>query len=177
MVRAFTIASLILFFTACTGNLPESLFEKDGVSFISPEGWRQTGEKSINQSGYYISCQRKGYGSSGIFILTWVNGQVDPKVYLKNYSAEFEKNLLMRATKVHFSEPQDTSLNGIPAIRLVYTSDILGVASQGEIFSFFMVDKTFMLVFQESVDESKKNKAGFDKIKQSFSYNPEKRLP
>ncbi len=177
--RIKNIVLTVLVFTlfgGCTHNIPETLFEKDGVSFISPAGWKVSGERILDKSGYYVSTQRKGYSSSGIFILTWVNGKIDPSVYIESYRNEFEKNLLMRATKVQFSNPADTFFKSNPCVKITYTSDIMGVATRGEIYSFEIVDKTFMLVFQETVDESEKNKTGFEKIKKSFSYTAEKSL-
>lgn len=171
----------IFFFTlfllgGCSGNYSETLFEKDGISFISPAGWTISDIGDINETGSYISCQRKGYGSSGIFMLSWINAIMDANIYIKNYRNEIEKNFLMKVGRVEFTEPSATFFNDIPCLYSTYTAVVLGVESMGEIYSFSTAGKTFMLVFQESLDESEKNKAGFEKIKLSFRCNSDKSL-
>jgi len=153
----------------CRRSLPETLFEKEDVSFISPEGWKIIDERSVEDSGYHVSCQRKGFGSSGIFMVSWLNGVMKLDDYIHLYMKEFEKNLLMKAATVQFEEPVDSVFNGIPCTMSTYQAKILGVESRGEIYSFYCGGRTFMLVFQESVDESEKNKMGFKRIKSSFS--------
>lgn len=122
----------------------------------------------VRESGFQVSCQRKGYGSGGIFMASWINSTVPLNEYMRKYREEFEKNLLMKAATVNFYEPVDSVFNNIPCTVSTYTAKILGVKTHGEVYSFYCGRKTVMLVFQESIDESEKNKAGFDKIKSTF---------
>ncbi len=160
----------------CKHGLPETFFEKDGVSFISPEGWKIMDERNIKNSGYYVSCQRKGFGSNGIFMVSWINGVMELDKYIRLYMKEFERNVLMKAASVQFEEPFDSVFTGMPCSMSIYRARILGVETRGEIYSFNCNGRTFMLVFQQSVGESEKNKAGFDTIKNSFSCNNGKSL-
>ena len=169
MKRIHLLIFIICSLFGCTRKLPETLFEKDGVSFVSPEGWKIIDKKNMQDSGYHVSCQRKGFGSSGIFMVSWLNGMIELDNYIQLYRKEFEKNVLMKTATVQFEEPVDSVFNGIPCSLATYQAKILGVKSRGEIYSFYCGRRTFMLVFQESVDESKKNKMGFEKIKDSFS--------
>src|SRR4030042_6686023 len=171
-IHALILAALFLH--GCTRRVPEILFEQDGVSFVSPEGWRLTEERNMMDSGYYASCQRKGFGSSGIFMLSWINGITELDHYIRLYREEFEKNILMKAATIQFEEPVDSIFNDMPCSVSVYKAKILGVKSRGEIFSFYCSGRTFMLVFQASVDESRKNKMGFEKMKSTFSCNSDK---
>ena len=158
----------------CCRKVPETSFEKEGVSFISPEGWKIVDERDIEDSGFYVSCQRKGFGSNGIFMVSWINGMMELDKYIRLYMKEFEKNVLMKAAYVQFGEPVDSVFIGIPCSMSSYQAKILGVKTRGEIYSFNCSGRTFMLVFQESVDESEKNKAGFEKIRTSFSCRSDK---
>lgn len=160
---------IVFILYGCTRTLPETFYEKEGVSFISPEGWEIIDERNIEDSGYHVSCQRKGFGSTGIFMVSWLNGMIQLDKYIRLYRKEFEKNMLMKAATVQFEEPVDSVFNGIPCSMSTYQAKILGVKSRGEIFSFYCGSRTIMLVFQESMDESEKNKTGFEKIKNSFA--------
>lgn len=162
------ILILALFLNGCSNHFPETPFNLDGISFISPEGWKITDRKMVKQSGFNVSCQRKGYGSGGIFIASWINAIVPLDEYMKKYREEFEKNVLMKTATVNFDEPVDSVFNSIPCIASTYSAKILRVKTHGEVYSFYCGSKTVMLVFQESIDESEKNKAGFDKIKSTF---------
>lgn len=133
-------------------------------------------ERDIKNSGYYVSCQRKGFGSNGIFMVSWINGVMELDKYIRLYMKEFERNVLMKAATVQFKEPFDSVFIGMPCSMSIYRAKILGVETRGEIYSFNCNGRTFMLIFQQSVEESEKNKAGFDTIKSSFSCNRGKRL-
>ncbi len=169
----YLLLLLIIFCSlyGCKQSHPETLFSKDRVSFISPEGWRIVEERDIKDSGYYVSCQRKGFGTSGIFMVSWINGVMEPDKYIRLYMQEFEKNVLMKAASVQFEEPVDSVFIGIPCSISAYRAKILGVETRGGIYAFICNGRTFMLVFQQSLDDSERNKAGFEKIKSSFSCN------
>jgi hypothetical protein len=161
----------VLLLTGCSRNLPETVYKRDGISFVSPQGWKIINERRIKDTGYHVTCQRKDFGSSGIFMVSWLNGTIKLDQYIRLYRNEFEKNVLMKAATVHFQEPVDSVFNDIPCSMSTYQAKILGVESRGEILSFHCGGRTFMLVFQESVDESKKIRLGFERIKSSFSCN------
>lgn len=169
MKQARLLLIIVCSLYGCNRSIPESLFEKDGVSFISPEGWKIVNERNIENSGYYVSCQRKGFGSNGIFMVSWINGLMELDRYIRLYMKEFERNVLMKAANIQFEEPVDSVFIGIPCSMSTYKAKILGVETRGEIYSFNCSGRTFMLVFQESVNESVKNKKGFEKIRKSFS--------
>ncbi len=109
-------------------------------------------------------------------MVSWLNGMIELDTCIMLYRKEFEKNLLMKTATVQFEEPVDSMFNDIPCSMSAYQARILGVKSRGEIFSFHCGGRTFMLVFQESVDESGENKMGFDKIKKTFTCHAGKRL-
>jgi hypothetical protein len=175
-MKNFSSIFFTIFFFSCTGSLPETFFEKDGISFISPEGWRITDERSIKESGYFVSCKRIGYRSGGVFMVSWLNGIIGSDKYIQRYTEEFEKNVLMKTATIQFTEPRDSFFNEMPCSVSEYRAKILGVSSRGEIYSFHCGSRTFMLVFQESVGESGTNKAGFEKIKSTFKCKSEKNL-
>lgn len=174
MKQARLLLIIVCSLYGCKRSIPEHLFEKDGVSFISPEGWKIVDERNIEDSGYYVSCQRKGFGSNGIFMVSWINGLMELDKYIRLYMKEFERNVLMKTANIQFEEPVDSVFIGISCSMSTYKAKILGVETRGEIYSFTCSGRTFMLVFQESADESVKNKNGFEKIKNSFSCHSDK---
>ncbi|MBN2213026.1 MAG: hypothetical protein JW723_02175 [Bacteroidales bacterium] len=174
LLKSFGLVIPVFFvLNGCAGSLPETLFEKDGVSFVSPEGWKIIDRRIIKDTGYHVSCQRKGFGSGGIFMASWIYGITELDSCIRMYMNEFEKNILMKAATVEFEETVDSVFNDMPCNVSVYKATILGVESRGEIISFYCGGMTFMLVFQESVDESGLNKKGFEKIKSTFLCHPD----
>ena len=73
-------AALLLLFLFITFSCKESIetkFEKDGVSLTCPQGWKITDQENFDDEGYYLSIEKDGFDSSGLFSITWVNINLD----------------------------------------------------------------------------------------------------
>jgi len=53
---------LLFIFFVCNScqETPEAKFEKDGITLISPKGWKITDEENLDDQGYHLSVSVRG---------------------------------------------------------------------------------------------------------------------
>lgn len=161
---------LLPFFIACGAPpSPESKFEEQNVAFTCPTGWKITEQDSMDAEGYYLSCELDGLTSSGLLSMSWVNDSVDLDAMLELYQEELKNNEIFKKTNVDFEAITDGSFAGHAARISTYQLTLLGDKTEGTIYCFYGPMKTFALVKQQSIEDDKMNKKGFEAIEGSFT--------
>ncbi len=56
-----SVISLLIFSIVSCTLAQEVKFDKFGISFICPSGWKITDEEIFNNNGYYLSCEKIQY--------------------------------------------------------------------------------------------------------------------
>lgn len=160
---------LSLLFSCSAPPSKEAKFEKSGVSFTCPAGWKITEEDSLDGDGYYLACEKDGLVSSGLFTLTWVNDTVELEEMMKIYQDELKNNVIFKNTNISFSASTDGKYNNYEAIRSTYNLTLLGDKTEGIMYCFYGNGKTIGLVKQQSLEDDSKNKEGFETIETTFT--------
>jgi len=170
-MKNYLILLLIaLTITSCE-QIPAESFSKDGVSLTSPEGWEITDREEIDEGVYYLSIEKSGMKSSGLFALTWVEGDMDIYEWIEIYKNELQDNIIYKNSNLTFENVQKDSFNGITTVALKYAVSVLTIDHVGIIHFVHKDNKTFAILRQEAVEDLVKNEKGFNAIEQSFNVN------
>lgn len=165
-----TIILTLLFFTGVlhSEETKVNTFSEDGVSFNYPSDWEITEEENLNDIGYYLALEKKGYDSSGMVILLWFIGEDDLQESLNIYKESLQEQLVLKLGGIKFTEHYDNQFSGINTIATDYSFSTLGVKHQGSLQAFIKNNKTFTVVMQQAIAEKSENSPGFTMFEQSF---------
>lgn len=166
-MRNILFLIIVLFISSCQES-PEAKFEKDGVSFISPEGWEVTEEENLDNEGYYLAIERDGFNSSGLITITWANYEIDLDEWLNVYVDDLKSNIIYKNSNISFSNVIESEFSEISTKTISFKVSIVGVKHEGVISAFYANNRTFSILKQEAIEDKLDNKKGFDLIEKSF---------
>ncbi len=162
------LAVVSLFITTMSygGENTDKHFELQGVSFNYPDDWRITEQEKLEDNGYYLAVEKKGWNTSGIVALTWID-EADEEACLQVFQESLKRQLFFK--KVEFSPARKTTFNKKSAIVSDFTASVLGMKHRGSVFILTSGEKTYALMKQEMLEDIEKNKAGFKLIETTFT--------
>ena len=166
--RSYALVFALLSILACSKPSPEVKFEKLGVAFTCPEGWKVTDEEDIDGEGYYLTIEKDGFDASGLLTVSWTNDSLDLEEILDIYQEELENNVIYQNTNLAFDQTNETTFSKIPAQSRKYQVSLLGVAHEGYLYAFYGKNRTFAIIKQEAIEDQAKNQKGFEIIEGSF---------
>ncbi|MDB5251998.1 MAG: hypothetical protein JWP27_1167 [Flaviaesturariibacter sp.] len=144
-------------------------FSKGGVSFSFPSDWKVTEEEEVGKDGYYLSCEKEGSDASGLATLTWMKGGETMEV-IQAYLNNLKTDLTAKGAKSFVMvEPAPSSFGSYRGVSSSYTFSIGGLDHSGRIYCFSKGGRSYTFIFQEAVEDHKKNLAGFAKIEETFA--------
>lgn len=146
-------------------------FDRSGVSFSIPTGWKITEEQDLEGKGYYLSCEKEGANSSGLVTVSWVNDSLDLDAMTGQYSEALAANFTEQKADPKLGPIVSRTFNGMEARGFDYTMNIQGIAHEGHVYCFFGKDKTINVMVQEAVEDKAANKAGIAEITASLKSN------
>lgn len=152
---------------ACAPS-PEVPVSRSGVSFICPAGWKITEEESYDDEGHYLSLEKAGFNSSGLFTITWVNDSIELSSWLEVFQEELRNNFIFKNSNLEFGEAGEGTFAGNPTLASKFTVSLLGLDHEGMLHVFYGKDKTIALIRQEALEDHAANREGFTLIEQSF---------
>lgn len=164
-IALFFLVSLLFF--SCKES-PETKFEKDGISFTCPAGWKITDQEGFDEQGYYLAIQKDGINASGFISVTWVNGEIDLEEWMNIYKDELSNNFIYKNSNVSFGEPYPETFQDTDCLALDFTATILGMKHEGLIRVFYTEDKTVAILNQQAEEDKEKNEPGFEAFENSF---------
>ncbi|WP_103069502.1 hypothetical protein [Aquimarina sediminis] len=163
--------SILLFFCiliSCKES-PETKFKKDRIQFICPSGWKITDEQDYDNKGFYVSVEKDGFDSSGVITISWINDSLDLNTWLSDFQEELRNNSIYKNSNLNFKTPTNDNFNNIHSIATGFQLNLLGVTHEGVIHVFYKNNKTIAILKQEAIEDKSMNKAGFDRLEQSFT--------
>lgn len=158
---------LALILLSCNEAKPTS-FNKHGVSFSCPADWAITEEENMGDGSYYISIEKNGFTSSGLYTITWVKDSVDLVEYLNVFKDELKNNIIFKNSNLNFTEPITNNFNSFQTVSSNYTANLISVKHHGIIHTFHCKNRSYAILKQEAAEDSIKNKEGFISIEKSF---------
>ncbi len=152
-----------------------STYNKHGISFTKPEGWRMQetpipGNEGIPM-GTYIMVEKDGEDESGQFIASIVNNKIPLRDYMDLVKDQLNQNLSLQESTITFSDLKEEVFNGTKALIYTFEHNAVDLNFQGALKSFHCGDKTIHILIQEEKSDMPKNKKGLDILKKSFSCN------
>ena len=117
------VFSLITF--SAYGQSQEAQFEKFGVKFTCPEGWKITEEEKVEEKGYYLTVEKDGFDSSGLVTLTWIEDSLDLEEMIDLFQKELKVNIIYQSTDLKFDQIQKTTFNKLPALAADYKFSLM----------------------------------------------------
>ena len=158
---------LVSFLFSCHSS-QETKFEKSGISFTCPSGWKITDEENLNDAGYYLSCEKEGLNSSGLLTISWVNDSMALTEMLEIHKAEMEKNIVLKHSDLTFGNGEDAKFKDYNSKSVNFSTTLLGLKSEGMIYCFYANGKTITILRQEAIEDKSDNSEGFKIIENSF---------
>lgn len=167
-MKNLLISLLIFFVSNSCQEAPEEQFEKDGVSLISPKGWKITDEENLDNQGYYLSIEKEGLNSSGLITLSWLNDELELHEWINIHKDKMKNNIIYKNSNLIFEDIHENKFNNLNTTSLNFTVSLLGLKHEGIIHFFHKEEKTFSFLIQEAIEDKNKNRRGFELIEQSF---------
>ncbi|MDA9773677.1 hypothetical protein N9B82_01860 [Saprospiraceae bacterium] len=158
--------SMFILTNACF-DYPAQEFERQGISFTCPSGWKLTDLMEFGPMGGQVTAEKAGYGASGLVIISWFNFDIDPDSSIEGLEEGLSTGLL-RLRKCKFSEIEDYQLGGFPARRKTYNGQLLGQKIVGELIGFSEKERTITIAIQENVEDIDENRLGFQELMASI---------
>ena len=166
----FLILTCVIFFSC--NESPETKFEKDGVSFICPQGWAITDQEDFDGEGYYISIEKDGFNSSGLATITWYdnfdNSNFNFEENLRDWEESLKEQWILDASNIIFGDYYDNTFNNSRSMSTNYTMNLLGIPHEGTVYVFHAGNKRISVLLHEAIEDKAKNKKGFELIENSF---------
>jgi len=145
-------------------------FDKQGVSFTVPDGWKITEEEDLNGKGYYLSCEKEGKNASGIVTIRWINDTVSTSNMVDQYINGLRQNFAEKnAKRMLFGTPEPAKVSNFNGVSADFSFSLMDIQHRGQIGSFHASGKTFTILMQEATEDIAENKPGFAAIMSSFS--------
>lgn len=165
-MKIYILGLFTILLLACKNGDKDEILEYsiDGVSINYSSDWILESE-DLDGEGYYISIEKKGLDSSGLYQLYWVNGIENPEALLEDQKREFSNEPVFSG--IRFSDNYTTYYNKFDAISSEYKVALLEI--EGQITAFINNNKGFVIITQQDYDSDSENKEGFDIIEKSFS--------
>ena len=167
-MRSKVYLILILLISMSCKEASETKFAKDGISLTCPTGWKITEEENIENQGYYLSIEKDGLTSSGLFTLSWLSNRLDLYEWIDIYKEQLSSNIVYRNSNLTFGEPFESEFNNISSVAVKFNVSILGLKHEGIIHVFYGNDKTISILKQEAIEDKIKNEKGFEMIEKSL---------
>ncbi|MGD1844741.1 MAG: hypothetical protein ACFB10_05045 [Salibacteraceae bacterium] len=143
------------------------VFRKDGVEITVPSKWKISKEAE-HPEGYFVSFERKGFGSSGLVTLRWFNNQKD----LKSMASNHREQLIGAYQRLKANPQMGLVSRGLfkehPTQEFTYSMSLIGVGHRGGSYFFNACGKTFNITYQGADEDAAKNEEGLTSIPQSF---------
>lgn len=158
---------LLLTLISCKESKPTE-FNKHGVFFSCPANWTITEEEDMGEGSYYISIEKNGITSSGLYTITWVKDSVELVDYLNVFKDELKNNIVFKNSNLSFTNPTEDNFNSFSTVSCKYKANLISVKHHGEIHTFHCKNRTYAILKQEAEEDSLKNKEGFIFIENSF---------
>jgi hypothetical protein len=155
------------FLFACVES-PETQYEKNGISFTVPAGWKITEEENIEGKGYYLSCEKEGLSQSGLVMITFLNDSFPLEDMVESHKTNFKENYIFKHADVSFTSNKETTFNGSACVSSEYNLTLLKVPHHGIINCFYGNGKTISIVIQAALEDSVSTNKGINRIIKTF---------
>ncbi len=162
------ICFLVLIVLASCAKPEPVKFNHQGVSFTVPGDWKIEDQKQITENAYYLSVQKKGLNSSGLFTLTWVDGDLDLAENIQTYKDEMNGESTYQSSNLQFGPEKPTKFAGHEALSIDFTATILTVKHKGTVHCFHANDKTYSVLIQEAEEDESDNKEGYEMFEKTL---------
>ena len=159
--------SLLLLISSCQEQSKETQFDKQGVSFTIPAGWKGVDEEDLG-SGYSISIEKEGMDESGMVSISWIDLEIELDEWAQVFKDEMRSSWNSSVSNSSFSAVKNGRYNEIPTRSVTYKATLLGLKHTGTIHVFYEGGKSFGVIIQEAIEDKADNKEGFRLIEKSF---------
>ena len=173
--RLFRILITMLFVICCSRNILEKReFNKHGISFIIPRGWRIDKDKEtyIKDKVYTVCIEKAERGAHGSFTVACSYREMEIletlNSFMQNVEKGFKNNPLFRSSKTQFSEKKGIVFKGNEGFKVNFSVRTWAAKLIGEIYSFKWNGYTIILVFFVDEEKYEEIKDDFQIIKDSF---------
>lgn len=167
MKPLFCLLLIPFLFISCLDS-PEKEIVKEGLTFTLPAGWKMVNDDIIEGQGHFIALEKRGFSSSGLIAITWINEIIDLDNWLELYMDALGDNIIYKNSNLTYDEPRKGEYNGIETTSVNFTVKIIGIGHQGVIHAFYGNARAYIILQQEAVADNYKNKNGFETFEKSF---------
>ena len=153
----------VFFLTNKCSDYPPQEFERQGISFTTPNGWKLTDLMEYGPMGGQVTAEKAGLNESAIVVISWFNFDMDTDPTLLGLQEGLSTGVL-RLRKASFSEISDYQMGEFSARRITYEGNLLGQKILGELIGFIYNERTITVFRQESAEDISKNKLEFEEL-------------
>lgn len=168
-ISVFKWFLLILFFTisSCKES-PETIYDKNGVYFISPKGWEITQDIKSDYGLRFIAIEKDGVVSTGQINIFIDNSDAELSYQLKWIENIVKESKLFDFTKVRFGESIYTKYKNYSALSSKFNMITWDLNMEGIIYCFDEKEKLICVLYQGAVEDREINALGLKIFEDSF---------
>ena len=166
MKKILLLAFVLIINSSCQES-KETSFDKYGVSFICPKGWRIVEEEPLEDDyGYYLAIEKEGFDSSGLVVVMWLEDIIVHEEVIDMQIDELKAQMTHKNLKPGYITSGD--FNDFKSQVLEFSFSLLGIPHDGKIYCFQNDQRTYLIFMQEALEDNGVNKEGFEVIEKSF---------
>ena len=153
---------------ACQSDNPPRKFAQNGVSFLCPAGWECGEAEKLAANAYNLSCEKRGFGSSGLLTVSWFPGRLELPELQQIFRTQLKENPIYKMSDLSFGALRRGHYGRYTTLSTAFRLRLLDLPHTGMIHAFYGGSKTFVVLTQQAAEDSVENRAGFETIAQSF---------
>lgn len=165
------LSTLLLVSTICiaTKAHAQTKYEKYGISFTVPAGWKIS-EEEKGTGVFTFICEKKGDDGPSVSFV-YIDGPTDLNDMLQSTMADYDNETMAQGMALNWQNPVSGKIGagGYATRQVSFTADDGRSVENGTIYSFSLCGKTALVVFTDSEKGKEENAAAFDTIKNSFT--------
>ncbi|MES2618521.1 MAG: hypothetical protein V4613_11625 [Bacteroidota bacterium] len=162
------IILLLMFGVACTSNTPETI-EKNGVTFIIPNGWKITHESVSPNNVTSLTCEKSGVDESGIAVIAIFDQTYDPLDVLANSREMMQQNPVYAQAGIQFANFKGELFQQQQVMAMPFSFTDKSSTQNGKVVVFTLCNKTISVLMQQDKIDSTRNAKGFEAMSNAFS--------
>lgn len=153
---------------ACQSDNPPQKFAQNGVSFSCPADWECGEVKEVGSNAFNLSCEKRGFGSSGLVAVSWFPGRLELPELQQVFRTQLKDNPIYKMSDLSFGALSRGHYGRYTTLVAPFKLRLLDLPHTGMIHTFYGGGKTFVVLTQQATEDSVENRAGFAAIAQSF---------
>lgn len=166
-VQLFLLSLIIVLIAACKPGT-KTPYNKNGIAFTVPAGWKITDDEENDSTNIIINVEKSGATSSGLLGISCIFDSIATSELVETYKSSLRENRIYKTGNVKIFPGEQGRFGHYDALILPFEFSLLSVAHRGRFYIFHHRGKSYILLRQEAVEDTSRNETGFAELEKTF---------